>query len=278
MKDSKHKPYTIPNSQVVSLHSKNVDQEYELLISLPLNYDESKKYPVLYLLDSNWLFSTATGIAQWLYTYGDWNHIHVPEMIVVGIGYPEGDDPMALRSRDMTPVEDVDFYNFYFVPAGCDPNLDPCSGGAPEFLKFITEELFPYIESNYNTDRSDRTIAGYSYGGLFPLYVLFKEPEAFARYIAISPSVWYKHGILFDYEQEYSQNHSELSAKLFISSGTEEKTYTRNISEGVRRLVEVLDKREYEGLTYECQFFEGEYHITAFPPSFNRGLVSVFKS
>ena len=74
----------------------------------------------------------------------------------------------------------------YFATAGVDVDYQPNPGKAPEFLNFIANELLPYVEENYRADPSDRAIAGHSYGGLFPSYVLFKQPEIFRRYVLSS--------------------------------------------------------------------------------------------
>ena len=55
---------TIPGSQIKTLTSKIVNgQEYVLQISLPSGYANSnKKYPVVYLLDSQWDFPLVTAL------------------------------------------------------------------------------------------------------------------------------------------------------------------------------------------------------------------------
>jgi len=276
MTDSKHPPVTIPNSREVKIRSKNVDQEFKISISLPPSYNKTEnKYPVLYLLDSNYHFIFTTGIVKFLNEFGSWNNLHVPEMIIVGIGYPaEGPDILTFRSRDYTPVEDNDFYKSAFEPVGCDPNFRPNSGGAPEFLTFITQELMPYIEEDYRVDTNDKTIAGHSYGGLFPSYVLFHKPDTFNKYILSSPSLWYKQGILFQYEEEYSRNHEELPVRVYLSAGANE---SKGITEGFKTMVEVLKKRNYGGLVLEHVFFEDEVHFSVVPPALTRGIISVFK-
>jgi predicted alpha/beta superfamily hydrolase len=210
MSDTTHPLVTIQNSIKMKYNSKNVDQEFELSISLPLNYNKTEKtYPVLYLLDSNYHFTTTTGIVKFLNEFGSENNLHIPEMIIIGIGYPaEGPDIITYRSRDYTPVEDTENYKKRFKTYGVDLDYQPNSGGAPEFLKFITDELMPYIEENYRVDKKDKTIAGHSYGGLFPSYVLFTKPDTFNKYILLSPSCWYNQEIIFKYEEEYSRNHN----------------------------------------------------------------------
>ena len=93
----------------------------------------------------------------------------------------------------------------------------------------------------------------------------------------LSPSFWYNHGIAFRYEEEYSKNNKELPVRVFMSAGVDEKTYTRNICEGVRRMTEVFEMRKYGGLVYETAYFEEENHMSVVPASFSRGLISVFK-
>ena len=65
------------------------------------------------------------------------------------------------------------------------------NGGAANFLRFIREELQPFIDKEYPTIPSDRGYFGDSLGGLFGLYALFNEPETFNRYIIGSPSIWW---------------------------------------------------------------------------------------
>jgi uncharacterized protein len=56
------------------------------------------------------------------------------------------------------------------------------SGGAVRFLECIEKEIIPFVESNYRVSPADRGIGGYSYGGLFSLYVLFFKPALFSIY------------------------------------------------------------------------------------------------
>ncbi len=57
------------------------------------------------------------------------------------------------------------------------------TGGEPKVHKFLKEELIPYIGNTYRTSPRNRTINGYSLGGLFAIYTLFTEPGLFKRYI-----------------------------------------------------------------------------------------------
>jgi len=138
---------SIPGSEIRQLHSKETGRDYDLYIRLP---DDSEKYPkvkypVLYLLDAQWDFKLLDSI------YGSLEYDgFVPEMIIVGITYSgENADYEALRAMDYTPVQ------YGNVPG---------SGGAPEFLAFIQDQLIPFIEANYPASPSERYLMGSSYG------------------------------------------------------------------------------------------------------------------
>ena len=66
-------------------------------------------------------------------------------MIIVGI------DNSSRRSQDLLPQFE----------------------GVGNFLTFIQEELIPYVDGNYRTKPTDRTLAGGSDGCIFALYTLF---------------------------------------------------------------------------------------------------------
>lgn len=173
---SNHPLVTLPGTEVRVLSSSNVDQEYKLFISLPPGYDESEdSYPVLYITDANWFFSSFP-ILSWL---------SIPPMIVVGIGYPTDDfaDIFRLRARDFLATENKEDENVvkeeYEMPIE--------SGGGGNFLSFVRDELFTFVDAQYRTDPDDRTLFCYSFGGTFGIYTLFKQPDTFNRYIRVVP-------------------------------------------------------------------------------------------
>jgi predicted alpha/beta superfamily hydrolase len=56
-------PVIIPGSEKRTIHSSVVNQDYELHISFPSGYSNSRKnYPVVYLMDSQWDFPLVTAL------------------------------------------------------------------------------------------------------------------------------------------------------------------------------------------------------------------------
>jgi predicted alpha/beta superfamily hydrolase len=271
-------PVFIQNSEVKTLSSKSVGQDYRIFIALPKNYANSNdKYPVLYVLDADMAFATVTDLVRCAPLGREIGILgsnpfyrYVPNLIVVGIGYPVTwfDQPRlwwSLRTRDETPTENLD--------DALGLRMEGTSGGnAGKFLRFMRDELMPCVNSNYRTDPNDSTIVGHSGGGLFGLYVLFHQPETFRLYVASSPSLWWDNKVMFEYEREYASKHTELPAKLWLSAGSLEHT----IASDVKRLVEILEQRKYKGLEWESHVFEGEDHISVWGTAICRGISSVF--
>ncbi len=119
---SKTKTETINGGERFTIHSKALDEDRVILISLPDNYDNSDySYPVLVVLDGMTHFRHATGATDYLARYG-----LTPGIIVVAVTNVD-------RIRDFSPVHIDQF---------------PTSGGAEKFHKFIKNELLPKIKSS----------------------------------------------------------------------------------------------------------------------------------
>lgn len=245
----------IPGSETKTITSKIIDgQEYILQISLPNGYaDSKKKYPVVYLMDSQWDFPLLTAL------YGEQYYDHfIPELIIVGITWG-GNHPNydSLRARDYTPTNEKRLVQ---------------SGGAEKFLSFIKKEAFPYIESKYRIDTTDRTLAGCSLGGLFTIYTLFTHPEMFNKYIAASPAFMWDNDVLYSYEKKYSNSINKPSAKLFMCVGGVEPAVP-----GFEKLTSFLNSRQYTNLQIESRILENTGHSGTKGEGYARGLQFVFK-
>jgi predicted alpha/beta superfamily hydrolase len=228
--------------------SKAVSDSFYILVSVPDGYYTSdKKYPVL--LDGDIAFGMAASIARYL-QIGE----NIPELIIVGIGYGSIDKSAGeKRRRDYRPVE---------------------SGGAENFLLFIKDELIPYIDSNYRTIPNERTINGYSIGGLFALYALFTQPDIFNRYIVGSPSLLWDNSSIFSYEENSSEKIADKQINIFISVGSEESD--EKYFDPTDKMVTQLQERNYSALKLEAKVFSGSKHLVGPPESLAHGLISVF--
>ena len=244
----------IANSEVKGIASSNVaGQEYELQIMLPSKYTTTKKYPVLYLMDSQWDFPLVTSLYGQQYFDG-----FIPEMIIVGVTWGgKNPNPDSLRARDYTPTNEKRL---------------PQSGGADKYLSFMKNELFPFIEKNYSANANDRTLMGCSLGGLFTLYTLFTHPEMFQRYVATSPAFMWDNEVLYQYEKKYAANKSNPPAKLFMCVGGVERSVS-----GFQKLTKYLNDQHYSSLQIESRVLENTGHSGTKGEGFARGLQYVLE-
>ena len=84
-------------------------------------------------------------------------------------------------------------WNHDMVPWNSPPifkNADACTGGADDYLRFLTEEIIPTAESKLPAPPRWRGIAGYSLAGLFALYAIY-QTALFSRVGSMSGSLWF---------------------------------------------------------------------------------------
>ena len=220
--------------------------------------------------DANWLFGLTAQSYHLLRLGG-----MVPDALIVGIvrsgveeDTREGSAVGAERAFDLTPTRNVDEERRYRG----EYKRDVRTGGGAAFLRVLIEELIPDIEARYRAN-GDRTLVGYSMGGLFGAYVLFQSPETFKRMVLVSPSLWWDGGVIAKHEQTYAEKHKDLRVRLFMSDGERE---TNSMIGTMRQLEDRLASRRYEGLRLDTRIFESESHLSTFPVAVTRGLTTVF--
>lgn len=260
-------PVTLPNSQTRLLQSSLVNDTYRLYIGLPENYHRhaDRTYPVLYLPYANLLFPLVWFITASLSV--DWE---LPRVILVGIGY-NTDKPIELariRERDLLPTRS--------------PKARHPTGQADAFLRFIREELQPFINNHYRANPQESTYLGHSHAGLFGLYTLFHQPDTFNRYVIGSPSIHYDNQVALAYERAYARQHDDLPVRMFLSVGAREELDDPLIAPSfqfvtnLKTLSKTLLERNYPGLQLTTHVFEDQSHTSVMPLCFSKGLRTVF--
>jgi hypothetical protein len=264
-------PVSIPGTEMRSFYSEILGQDLILFIKLPSGYyhDSQKMYPAWYFTDGNRSFPMIADIASIF-------EIPVPaepELIIISIAYKIKDmaDWGAWRTRDLTPTKILSLDSSWAktLTRISGRHFEVNSGGASKFLECIEKEIIPFVESNYRATSADRGIGGYSYGGLFSLYVLFVKPELFSIYYAGSPSIDYDNGVLFNLEKEYFNSYKDLKAKLFMSAGEKESS---SMVDEMEKMAGLLESRKYPGLKVTTCVFQNETHQSCMPASIMRAL------
>ena len=135
----------------LTIHSNTLNENRNILVYKPSDFDASKKYQVIYLFDAEYLFTSTVGIVKALV-----NSRKIPPSIIVGV-------ETTIRVRDYLPPIDGDPKNNHQLWI---KNKFPQFGGTKNFSKFLESELFPYIEDAYQV-LPNRTMIGYSNAGVF---------------------------------------------------------------------------------------------------------------
>ncbi len=249
--------YNFYSSKIYSLYSANVNDSFKISVSVPDDYsDNQETYPVLYTLDGDISFEMVTSIARYL-EVGD----NIPDFIIVGIGYGTVEKNSGNnRQRDYSPTA-----------VGIDKN----TGGSDNFLNFLKNELIPFVDSNYRTEKENRTIYGYSLAGLFCFYNLFTQPDLFNNYIIGSAYLNWDNKIIFEIEKQSAIRTTDISANVFISVGNDEddETYFNPIDE----MVSTLQNRNYKSLIIYTMVFNDSDHLSSPPITITQGLLSIFQ-
>lgn len=248
---------TITIGKTTTFHSEILNEDRILEIHLPKNYEESKTYPVLYLLDSYFNFSHAVGTVEYLYL----NRL-IPEMIIIGIKNTN-------RNRDLTPNS---------------PELSKeererlkTTGGADNFIAFFEKELIPFVERTYNASPY-KVIVGHSLGGLFNVYTFFKKPNLFNAYLTISPSLWYPSELISQEFGNVFNNPSELSETFYMTLANENKgTMRGNVLKLSGEFENYKNVHKDTGLRFKYDPMPEESHGSIGLPSIYFGLRFIFE-
>ncbi|WP_050937900.1 alpha/beta hydrolase [Vibrio harveyi] len=157
---------------------------YPYDIYLPENYDErTTSLPVIYVSDGN-------GTGQ-----GFGNLIANAELDVILIAIHEG--PPGRRNID-------------YLPPGVD-----------DFYLFLTQELIPIVEAEYDIDPNERTLAGHSFGGTKTAYIMLTEDigvEFFKNFIISDGSFWRIDDTIYSLEEQRYEASPWLEATAILSS------------------------------------------------------------
>ncbi len=96
-------------------------------------------------------------------------------------------------------------------------NDNPCTGGADKYLELLTQTILPNIIATLGNTPKNIIIAGYSLGGLFAIYSLYKT-DIFSAAVSASGSLWFPNFVEYINTHKY---HDTLK-KVYFSLGDKE--------------------------------------------------------
>ncbi|WP_396591413.1 alpha/beta hydrolase [Allomuricauda sp. R78024] len=209
----------------------------------PEDYSDEKKYPLIVVLDAEYLFDIVVANAKF---YS--RHHRMPQAIIVGIDQAEND----LR------WEDCDFEQTTGLP----------TEKGTQFYEFLGTELIPYLETNYSI-APFKMFAGYDITANFGNYFLFKDKSLFNSYLSISPV------LATEMESRVPSRLSDLNQEIFYNIILEkEKTEDRQRILQMNNAIKSIDK---ETLHYFFDEYNDADHVSIAAYGISKAFDNVFK-
>lgn len=202
----------------------------------PQHYDPSKKYNVLYMHDGQNVFDASI----------TWNHQswevadHLQQLIDQGKIEPcivvaiwNNGNKRHAEYFPQKPFESLsDAFRDSLMTALRKDSDSPLFKTAPyadQYLRFLVQELKPYIDKTYASKRDAKNtfIAGASMGGLISWYAVTEYPEVFGGAACFSthwPGIWPQddpHKTIFGAFYHYFIAHFPLKNTFYFDHGSE---------------------------------------------------------
>jgi predicted alpha/beta superfamily hydrolase len=232
--------------KIESINSYKLKEKRELVISLPTSYEKNptKKYPLLILLDGDYLLNPFLGTL----TYGAyWDDL--PEVIIVAISQNKKNERVA----DCGSIDEA---------------TDMPQGKSVAFYDFIALELVPYLQHDYRTTNF-KIIAGHDTTATFLNYFLYNDKPLFNAYISLSPEL--PSGM----EEQIPEILSALKQPIFYYLSTADGD-VKNMQERIKQLDHKVKEIKNPDLNYKFESFKDASHFSLVLHSIPSALYQIF--
>ena len=208
--------------------SKYLNEKRAIEIQLPRSYEIEfdKNYPLMIVLDGDYMFNIVSGSVDYLSYWGD-----IPENLVVGINQKD------TRFQDSSVFDNI--------------THTPISSTA-SFYDFIVNELIPYFSKNYRVS-SFKVIVGQERTANFANFFLLKNDPQIRGVISISPK------ISENMNRYLNENLSKTNSKIVYTLSSSKRDF-ESIFKNVSELTASLDSIENKNLRFESLIFDKENH------------------
>lgn len=233
-----------------TITSSIIKDDYPISVYQSPQYTGNLNNEVIIVLDGELHFKEIASIISEKSANGS-----IEPSLVVGIGN------LKSRNRDYTPTK-----------------FEHGEGGAENFYNFLKDELMPELKAKYNIQSTNEaTLVGYSFGGLFTHYAMFKNrvDNPFNKFISGGCSFWYDSGVIFEYEKKYASTNTDLDVKFYSGMGTLEG----GVSLGsFKEMTKRLKSRNYPQFQMKTETINKHGHSGASSISLKNGLNYIFES
>ena len=238
---------------------------------LPPEYDQhsATHYPVIYMHDGQLVFKKGTSpFASFFWKPFDWyvggmffeadkimtkliRENKIRPAIIVSVWF-------LSRASENMPQKPITEVETSLTQIG-DSDVRPDEVISDNYLKFLVEELKPFVDSNYRTlpDKMNTYTMGASMGGSISAYALSEYPDVFGAAACLSTEWAHGDGAEIDwYERHWPEAGSH---RLYFDYGTE--TYDAAYEPYQKRMDDVMRSHGFiEGEDWVTRKFDGADH------------------
>jgi len=233
----------------IHFYDEELQETFNVHVTLPPGYDKDKTYPVFFLTDGIWRFGNCPELRKCM------ENGEAAPVILVSLyySYDMTDPDMEMRYADLVIRRD-------------------------QLLDFITDNVMPYLCENYHINCADSTLYGHSDGGVFAHNALFNsdkyENQPFGHYIIGSPAFWglnhynESEGISNDiYQNDYGyfERNETLDKSVFLCAGSlEDPDYADRYRAGDDTTLEgaakLKDRLEAHGADLTYKLYDSHHY------------------
>ena len=230
-----------------NIESSILGETRELKIQVPRGHDayenDGKKYPLVVVLDGDYLFEPVAGIVDY---YSFWDDM--PNSIVVGINQS--------KTRDTDLLYD-------------DRNSLPMDEGQ-QFFSFVMEEVLPYMEKNFNLEKF-KMMVGHGKSANYVNYFMLKAEKTptFQSFVVLGPD------FAPDMMSFITDVAPKTESKLFyyLATSTNDVPEIKTNTEALAATLKTVDNKNF---FFNADTFEGPSHYSLPAHSFAKALENTF--
>lgn len=225
--------------------SPRLNENREITIGLPASYEKNpnKKYPLLVLLDGDYLFDPFQGALNYGAYWDD-----LPEVIIVGISQNKNNE----RTIDCAVDETTGL---------------PAESGE-KFFEFISMGVIPFMEKKYRI-APFKMIAGHDTTAGFLNFYLYKDQPLFNGYISLSPEL--AQGM----EEQIPERLAAITQPLFYYQSTADGD-VKKMQTRIKKLDDGAKVIKKTNLNYRFDEFKGATHYSLVLHSIPNALYQFF--
>lgn len=229
------------------IQSQKLNATRQITVVTPASYDlpsnKNKKYPLLVLLDGDYLVDPFSGTLSYTEYWND-----LPEVIIVGINQNRNNE----RKTDCRIDKETGLPDEF----------------GEKFFDFMVTELMPQIEKKYRVSPF-KIIAGHDLTAGYMNFFLYKENPLFSAYIALSPE------LPKEMETDLASRLADIKTPIYYYLATADGD-VQKMQKKIKTLDENIKKLSNPTLKYYFDDIKGASHYSLVTYAIPEALYHIF--